>query len=142
MSKYKYWWRPNVERAIREYPDLRRRLNALQSSSVTPSYNQSPGRSGINRKTENCALRMLSPQEQRWVDAVEKALNAVKNRKHGEETLALVNMVYFTQSCSMQGAALKLFISDSTARRRAAVFVDLVALYAEYFDPEKRGESI
>ncbi len=141
MSKYRNWWRPNVERAIREYPALRRRLNDLQSPSATQGYSLTPGRRVARRKTENNALRTLSPQEQRWIDAVEKALNAIKNRKHGDETLALVQMVYFAQSCTIQGAAMKLFISESTAKRRAAVFVDLVAMYAEYYGYEERRDK-
>lgn len=136
-TKNKHWWRSNVERALREYPALKERKRALQSSALTPNYNAMPGGSEPSRTTESLAMRQLSEEEEKWISAIDKAREDMRNRCDGEEIMRLVTMVFFDQTHTMTGAALKTHVSLSTAQRRVGQFIAKVAEHKGLLPKEK-----
>lgn len=126
-TKNKHWWRSNVERALREYPALKERKKAIQSAALTPNYNPMPGRSEPSRLTENLAMRQLSEEEEKWISAIDKAREDMRQTSDGEEIMMLVTMVFFKQTHTMTGAALERHVSLSTAQRRVGRFISAVA---------------
>jgi hypothetical protein len=126
MSKYKYWWRPNVDRALREYPALRRRKDELQSAALTPNYNPMPSGNGTSRTTENLAAATLPEQEEKWLTAIERAISTVSLWRDGKLTIQLIRMIYFSRSHTVIGAAEAVHVSESTAKRAIGQFCALV----------------
>lgn len=122
MSKYRHWWRPDIVRFIRAYPDLRLRKEALRSVS----HSMDGVHTAPTRATENIALRQLSPFEEKILDAVQLAIEDIGRSRDGREVLAIVEMVDWGRY-SVEGAALKLHISPETAKRRRGRFISEVA---------------
>ena len=127
MSTYKYWWRPNLERALKEYPSMRERKAELQSSPLTPNYNPMPSGNSPSRTTENLAARQLPEEEERWLDAIEKAIEDVRKQADGDAVMGLVSCIYFKKTHTLNGAAALHHMSESTAKRRVGRFLIAVA---------------
>ena len=107
---------------------LRMLKDAAQAQSVTASYSDEPrGGVGNARKTENAALRGLSPAEEEALEAVERALEKVSLWQDGERSLELIRAYYFRQDGRFLDCADRLYISERTARRRNAAFLRYVA---------------
>lgn len=126
MSKYRYWWRPNVDRALREYPEMRKRKDELQTAAMTANYNPMPKGNSPSRTTENLATAQLPEQEEKWLDAIDRAISTVALWRDGTMTLRLVQMIYFARSHTVIGAADVLHVSESTAKRAIGQFAVLV----------------
>ena len=129
MSKYKYWWRPNVDRALREYPEMRRRKDELQAAALTPNYNPMPSGNSPSRTTENLATAQLPEQEEKWLDAIERAIETVSTWRDGSTIIRLVATVYFDRSHTVIGAARLVHVSERTAQRCIGQFTTLVGRY-------------
>lgn len=123
MSRPKYWWYGNVLRVIRNYPALRAAKDAAQSVSTTANYNYSglPGASA-GRKTENSALRQLSPREEEDLAAVENAMERVSG-----EVLEVVRLYHWKGVRNFETVGDLLHMSRNTAKRRNSRFVWEVA---------------
>ena len=132
MSKYRHWWRPNVERALRVYPYLKASKQAAQEQSITPSYTGMPRGGGISRTTENAATRHFSAQEEKILDAVDRAIAEVSKHRDGQDVLRIVEMVDFKRSHTLEGAAMALFMHRVTASDKRTRFVDLVGKYMDF----------
>ncbi len=122
MSRPRYWWYGNVLRVIRNYPALRAAKDAVQSVSTTANYSGAPGGSGGSRRTENSALRQLSPREEDDLDAVERAMERVS-----DEVLEVVRLYHWKGVRNFETVGYRLHISPRTARRRNGRFVWEVA---------------
>lgn len=121
MSRPRYWWYGNVLRVIRNYPALRAAKDAAQSASTTANYSGLPGASG-GRKTENSALRQLSPREEDDLTAVENAMERVSG-----EVLEVVRLYHWKGVRNFETVGYLLHMSARTARRRNGRFVFEVA---------------
>ena len=126
-TKYKYWWRPLVEKALREYPKLKKRKEELQTATITPNYNPMPGGSNVSQTTENLAMRDLPEDERKWLDAIESAICEISRNEDGDAVMRLVKSVYFQKTHTVNGAAIMCNMSDSTAKRRIGRFIWTVA---------------
>ena len=96
MSKPRYPWWSYAKAMVKMYPQL--------SSSVS----------------------QLPPARQREYDAVTKAIELTKRRQNGADRLALIDLVFWKQNHNLEGAALKLYLSDTTAKRYHTEFIRLV----------------
>lgn len=132
MSKYRHWWRPNVERALHVYPYLKAAKQDVQAQSVTASYFGMPRGGGPSRSTENAAMRMLSPQEEKLVDAVDRAIAEISHHRDGAEVLRIVKMVDFDRRYTVEGAAMALYMHRVTASEKRTRFIDLVGKYMDF----------
>lgn len=128
MSKYRHWWRPSVERDVRAYPALKQKKNELQKISITPAYGGQTARGpDVSRTTEAAAMRQLPEREGAVVDAVERAMQEVARQKDGKEVLAIVEMVDFKRTHTIEGVAMKLSMDRRTVLRRRNRFLYIVA---------------
>ncbi len=133
MSKYRYWWWPNVQRALRTYPYLKALQQAAPDVVVTPSYSGMPHGGGDPRPTERSAThRRLSQREEEFVRAVDAALCEVSRWPDGQALIRLIELVDFKRTHTIGGAAYRLHLSERTARRKHWRFVALVGEYCGY----------
>lgn len=122
MSKPRYKWWGYIRRVLCAYPELRSELDDLKATLKAKGENVVRG-SGFGRSTEVLACMTLpSRQDQRELEAVEKALNDAD-----DVTRKLMKMVFFEQTHTLEGAAMTLFISYQTASRRQRKFILAVA---------------
>lgn len=68
----------------------------------------------------------LSKRQLFWKKAVETAILETERLPDGSERLAIIDLLFWRRTHTMDGVALKLHISDRTVRRRRAAFLHLV----------------
>ena len=140
MSKYRHWWRPNVERELKAYPELKRKKNELQKVTTTPVYGPTTHGPGVSDPTASAALRQLPDIEERVVSSIDAAIEETLKCSDGQEVMRLINMVYFKQSHTLTGAAMAAYVSMRTAHRRVNRFIYCVAKHGGYLE-EKHLEN-
>lgn len=113
MSKPRYKWWGYIRRVLYDYPRLRGELDELQKPMQSKGEQVCRG-SGVGRPVEMLSTVTLPDrQDQRELEAVEKALSKVDDISQ-----KLVEMVFFNETQTLEGAAQRLSISYRTARRR------------------------
>ena len=128
MTKPRFRWWGYVLAVLRAYPELCAKLQQLKDQHITVSYEPSGGgKGGISRPTESAALAELRGTEGKEYNAVRQAIEYTAKLKSGTERNALIDMVFFKKSHSLEGAAIALFISYSTAKKWHKEFVLAVA---------------
>ena len=123
MSKPRYGWWSYAKYMCRKYPDHKAELAALREPSTTSAMTGLPGGSSPGNPTEHAALRELPPQQMRELRAVEAAIEETRKMESGTQRLAVVDLVLFRKTHTVEGAALKAYISPRTAKRYHADFV-------------------
>ena len=126
MSKPRYGWWSYAKHMVRSYPALKREHDELHCQRITANNTGIPGAGNCTRTTENTALRQLPRARQRELDAVEMAIKKTKLLKTGLERLKLVDMVFWKQSHTLDGAAYALCFSYETAKQYHSDFIRLV----------------
>lgn len=112
---------------VRMYPRLTEKLEAKRAAAMSPvPAGSGGGSSQPGRPTERVALVTLSDKEQRWLEAVSRAIQATRKLPDGEERLRIMDMLFWRRTHTMHGAALKLHLSERTVRRRRREFLQLV----------------
>lgn len=127
MSKPRDRWWGYVRAVIRAYPELRANAKELQRTATTPRYGGSGGSGGPSDPVASAALRRLPPQEQREYEAVEQALWETASLPDGAARVRIIDLVFWRQSHTLEGAAQAVHLSYRTARRRQNEFIRLVA---------------
>lgn len=128
MSKPRYRWWGYVLAILRAYPELCAKLRQLKEQHITANYEPSGGgKGGIARPTESAALAELRGTEGKEYNAVRQAIEYTSKLRNGAERNALIDMVFFKKSHSLEGAAIALFIFYSTAKRWHKEFILAVA---------------
>lgn len=117
---------------MRIYPYLKAAKQAAQSQSLTPSYSGMPRGGGQTRSTESAAMRHFSPQEERLIAAVDRAIAEILNHRDGVEVLQIVKLVDWDRRYNVEGAAMALHMHRNTASSRRARFIDLVGKYMDF----------
>ena len=136
MSKPRYGWWSYAKYMVRVYPELEEEYQDLQSQKIASEITRSLGKMNASRKTEKAALRQLSPAKQAEYDAVTKAIVRTKLLKTGRERLAVIDVVYWKQTHTLDGAAYAIGYSYENAKRFHKDFLRLVGLYRGLMDPE------
>lgn len=127
---------------LRAYPELCAKLQQLKEQHITVSYEPSGGgKGGISRPTERAALAELRGTEGKEYNAVRQAIEYTSKLRNGAERNALIDMVFFKKSHSLEGAAMALFISYSTAKKWHKEFILAVADFYGLLDDESTVES-
>lgn len=125
MSKYRHWWRPNVERILKYYPYLKARQNEAKTPRVTAVYGPVVGGNGRHRGTEEIAIKSpLNAKEEEVVAAIDKTIEEIKRQRDGETVLRIVEMVDFKRSHTIEGAAMALYMHRVTASDKRTRFID------------------
>ena len=71
---------------------------------------------------DECCLRRFE------YEAVQQAIEKTKLLRNGEERLKLIDLVFFKQSHSLQGACLACYVCDRTGRQWHTDFIRLVGV--------------
>lgn len=129
MAKRRDNWREETKRIIRIYPRLLREENALRDTRITPNLSGAPGGAGVSRKTENTALRELSPGDQRALDAVRKAISTTGRYRNSKDRLKVIDLVYWKGTHDLHGAADQCHYSYESVQEWNAAFIELVDAY-------------
>lgn len=120
-------WRAKARAAVRRYPELVKAEADLRSPSLTPNYNGMPSGSEATRKTEILALRELPPYDRRDLEAVRTALRVLERQnKNADLRYQLIDIVYWRRTHSVEGAAMRIHVSQDTAREWDQEFIKLV----------------
>lgn len=128
MSSPRYIWWSYVKGMIRKFPERAERLQEMKDPSAEIDLSGMPKGAGkIGRPTEQLALAQLPPVEQKEFDAVREALRETLKLSNGDLRVKLVALVFWRQTHTVQGAALRLYVSEKTAKRWHRSFILLVA---------------
>lgn len=86
--------------------------------------------------------KQLAGAARREYEAVENAVNEALRMNYGALRVKLVDMVFWSKTHTLQGAALALNISEHTAQRWHANFIKSVAVNMGILDADKKeGET-
>lgn len=129
MGKSNNNWREQTREIIRQYPALVREERRLKDCKITPNLNGMPGGGGSSRKTELTAMRELPPDKQRKLDAVRRAISTTGRYRNAKDRLKVIDLVYWQQTHTLQGAAQLCHYSWETAQEWNAAFIELVDAY-------------
>ena len=111
MSKPRYRWWGYAKAVIRSYPQLMEEYAPSFPDDVT----------GLDART-------LTRTSQREYMAVRQAVSETLDMPNGADRLRLVNMVFWTRTCTLEGAAMQIPCSYPTAQRWHGEFIQRVAL--------------
>ena len=134
MSKPRYAWWGYVKNMIRRYPSLKAEYEELHSQSVTAQYSSLPHTEGVSRGTEMVSIRGLPSTRQREYEAVRRAIEQTRGYANGKERLAVVNMVLWKRSHTLEGAALQVPCTNRIAKQWHGEFIRLVASHYGLMD--------
>lgn len=137
MSKPRYPWWGYVKNVIRGYPALKREYEQLHEQSITARLSGMPVGSDVSRGTESIALRQLPGPKQKEYDAVKAAVNATQRMITGEDRMKVIDLVFWKQSHTLSGAAMRANISYDTAINYHGDFIMLVAYFRELITYEE-----
>ena len=127
MSKPRDNWRPYVINVLRDYLSYKRIDREAHSQKITAQYNKGRGGGGVGRNTEIAALRSgLNRQQQKELDAVEKAIRATRRGPDGKIRLKVVELVYFRDTHTIEGAAQQVHVCYNTAWLWTDKFIRMV----------------
>ena len=91
------------------------------------TFDKGRGGGGVGRNTEIAALRSgLNRQQQKELDAVEKAIRATRRGSDGKIRLKVVEMVYFRDTHTIEGAAQQVHVCYNTAWLWTDKFIRMV----------------
>lgn len=79
------------------------------------------------RRYEKRKNMELTGTEMREAEAVKKAIESTMALKAGEERIALVDIIFWKRTHTIQGAAMLLHLSERTAQRWHSEFIREVA---------------
>lgn len=136
MSRSRYKWWGYVKNMIRAYPGLRKEYDDLHRQSITANMSGMPGGGAASRGTENIALKELPKAKQMEYDAVRKAIAVTEKMKNGAERLKIINLVFWKNSHTLQGAAMAIPVSYETAVEYHRDFIMIAAYFRELVDGE------
>lgn len=140
------WWN-YVKKVIREYPDLKKRLETpleprmggnpgTRYVTIGPDGKREEGVSfagrpsgGVSSPVERCVIHDLPPKQQRRFDAVDNAIRRTQTL-HPDDykpRLSIIELVYFRGTHTIAGAAMKVGCHNNTAGKWQAEFIRLVA---------------
>ena len=141
MSNPRYGWWSYVKDMIRRYPALCKEYDELLEQSIVPHYSAIPGGGSETRKAESVALRTLPFPYQKEMDSVGAALRHTQVFRDGEERIRLISLVYWKQSHTLTGAAMKCHVDYSTAKRWHKDFIRCVGAFHGLLPENDREED-
>lgn len=121
-----YWY--YVKSIIKEYPVLEKELATPLSPRLCATLEPSTGRKTAN-PTQDCVIHDLPPKQQRKYDAVSNAIlkTRLTHPKTAADRLKVIDMVYWKQSHTVAGAAMKVPCHRNIAGKWQGDFIRLVA---------------
>ena len=134
MSKTRYKWWGYIKAVIRAYPSLKKEYEELHEQSITAKMSSVPGGGGVSRGTEDIAIRELPYTKQREFEAVRRAIEATKRLEGGDRRVMIIDLVYWKNSHTLAGAAMKAGYSYDRAKQLHRDFIVTVAKHYGLLD--------
>ena len=122
---------------IRDYPALEKEYRELHEQKITASITGMPGGGNVSRGTEDIAIRDLPRSKQLEYDAVRRAIEVTGMLKTGADRLRIVDLVFFKQSHTLDGAAYATSISYDRAIDYHGDFIMIAAYFRELITYEE-----
>lgn len=124
------WWN-YVKKIMRQYPQLKQKIETPLPPKMGGSSGGGEGKpsGGVSSPVERCVIHDLPPKEQRRFDAVDNAIQRTKKiYPHDyKPRMMIIDLVYFSGTHTLAGAALKVGCHENTAGKYSADFIRLVA---------------
>lgn len=136
MSKPRYWWWGSIQAALRLYPELRQRYGT-PDNRLTAQYTAQPSCGGAGRPAERLAMERLSDGDCAVYMAISDAVRETARMGTGDARLAIIDLVYWRRTRTLQGAALDVGYSYDRAKDFHAEFIRLVAYRMGYIPRNK-----
>ena len=136
MSKPRYKWWGYIRNVVRSYPELKREYDYIHLQSVTANLSGMPGCGSVSRGTEDVAIRQLSYTKQKEYDSVSKAIEITQKMKNGNHRLKIIELVYWKQTHTVEGAAMKVGYSVDRGKQIHGDFIRLVAKIYGFLENE------
>jgi hypothetical protein len=134
LSKTRYKWWGYIKAVIRAYPSLKKEYEELHEQSITAKLSSLPGGGEVTRGTEDIAIRELPHTKQREYEAVRRAIDATKRIEGGDRRVMIIDLVYWKNSHTLAGAAMKAGYSYDRAKQMHREFIVTVAKYYGLMD--------
>jgi hypothetical protein len=134
LSKTRYKWWGYIKAVIRAYPSLKKEYEELHEQSITAKLSSLPGGGEVTRGTEDIAIRELPHTKQREYEAVRRAIDATKRIEGGDRRVMIIDLVYWKNSHTLAGAAMKAGYSYDRAKQMHRDFIVTVAKYYGLMD--------
>ena len=141
LSKPRYKWWGYIKGVIREYPELKKQYDELHRQNVTASLTGMPSGGSVSRGTENIAIKELKKPKQAEMEAVRLAIQATERMKTGKDRMRIVQLVFWKQSHTLQGAAMAIPVSYDTAINYHGDFIMTVAYFRGMLTYEELRDS-
>lgn len=121
-----YWY--YVKSIIKEYPKLEKELTTPLSPRLHVSLEAGGSRTPAN-PTQDCVIHDLPPKKQRKYDAVSNAIlkTRLTHPNTASDRLKVIDLVYWKQSHTVAGAAMKVPCHRNIAGKWQGDFIKLVA---------------
>lgn len=134
MSKTRYKWWGYIKAVIRAYPTLRKEYEELHEQNITAKLSSIPGGGSVSRGTEDIAIRELPYTKQREFEAVRRAVEATRRLEGGDRRVMIIDLVYWKNSHTLAGAAMKAGYSYDRAKQLHRDFIITVAKHYGLLD--------
>lgn len=131
MSQRVHWWWGAIQAALRLYPELRQRYGT-PDNRLTAQYTAQTSCGGAGRPAEQLAMERLSDGDCAVYMAISDAVRETARMGTGDARLAIIDLVYWRRTRTLQGAALDVGYSYGRAREFHQEFIRLVAFYMGY----------
>lgn len=143
MGKTRYKWWGYIKAVIRAYPGLKKEYDAIHEQSITANMSGMPGSGAVSRGTESIALRELPKPKQAEYDAVRRAIAVTQQMKTGSDRLRIMDMVFWKNSHTLQGAAMAVSVSYDMAIDYHSDFIMMVAYFQDLlpYDEMKKHQK-
>lgn len=126
-----------MKNMIRDYPALAKEYKELHEQKITADISGMPGGGNVSRGTEDIAIRQLPRSKQLEYDAVRRAVEVTGMLKTGRERLRIMELVFWKQSHTLDGAAYATNISYDTAIGYHGDFIMITAYFRELITYEE-----
>jgi len=125
-----------VEWQLRYYKEDKRQLESLRNDMIpspTPGYSQTGGVSGgaVGRNTENVTIKIMSSPYIRRIELTCSGIERAISRMD-ETDKKLVDLIYWKQEYTVEGAGIKIGLSRSAAYQRINKILGMIAYELGY----------
>ena len=126
-AKEPYW--SYVKSIIREYPQLEKEMKKPLEQRMSISFEAGGGGGKIGNPPQDCVIHDLPPKKQRKYDAITNAIlkTRLKHPDNADERLKIIDLVYWKQSHTIEGAAMRIPCHRNAAGSWQGDFIKLVA---------------
>ena len=136
MSQRGHWWWGAIQAALRLYPELRQRYGT-PDNRVTAQYTAQTSCGGAGRVVKQLAMERLSDGDYAVYMAISDAVRETARMGTGDARLAIIDLVYWRRTRTLQGAALDVGYSYDRAKDFHMEFIRLVAYHMGYIPRNK-----